>query len=148
MIAGSQVQGAKDSRKSDGIKQLLQDWHGIPIRLGLLVNWAVILAHLLLRPIAKDIIIQWHNRSTNILPVGKFHRPCCQELSAASLDVNPLKNTEPIRASKNKMRILQLNVDRFSFIAFEILKVKSKTPTIRTNEHLYLLCLGTSEMRG
>ena len=57
MIDGSQVLDVKDSRKSDGIEQLLRDWHGIPIQLGLPINWTVIPIYPLLRLIIKDILL-------------------------------------------------------------------------------------------
>jgi hypothetical protein len=84
----------------------------------------VIPIHPLLRPIAKDILLRWHNRSTSILFIGKFDKPCCQELSATSLDANPLGNAKSVRSPKNGMVVLQLNVDGFSFITFKILKAK------------------------
>ena len=74
-----QVMGVGDSQISsprccrpNGIKQLLRDWHGIPIRFGLLINWTVMPAHLFLRPISKDILLRLHNHSTSIYSVGKF----------------------------------------------------------------------------
>ena len=106
VIAGSQVHGAKNSRKFDGIKQLFRDWHGIQIRFGILIEWTVIFAHLFLCPIAKYIFLRWHNRSTSILLFRKLDQPCCQELLAMSLNTNSLGNTKLVRSLENRMVVL------------------------------------------
>ena len=123
-------------------------WHGIPIQLGILINWTVMPAHPLLRPIAKDIFFDGITIAQTYFPIGKFDKPCYQKLSATSINVNPLRNTEPIRSPKNKMVVLQLNVDGFSFITFKILKAKSKIPSVRVNKCSYFPYLSTSEMRA
>jgi len=45
---------------------------------------------------------------------------------------------------ENKMVVLTLNLNWFSFIAFKILKAKSKIPTI---QKMFILCLNTNEMK-
>ena len=65
-----------------------------------------------------------------------------------SLDINSLGNAKPIRSPKNRMVVLILNMDEFSFIAFKIWKARSKIPMVRVNEHSYLPYLSPNEMRA
>jgi len=56
MVAKCQVEGTKNLSLTKGIKSLLQKGHGILVQMHALVDWAIILTHASLRPIAKNIL--------------------------------------------------------------------------------------------
>lgn len=57
MMAKSQLQDAKNSKKFDGIKQFFWDWHRVTNQLCFPIEWMVVPSHPFLCPIAKHAFI-------------------------------------------------------------------------------------------